>query len=274
MVFKRRRGPLWLYVAAVVALVVSFGLMLHFVSERTSNSGEVVARTSQPRGVLTGFDALQESSSESTQGREELPEKAAKPEFPNAAEKEAAERLAEGKRYLKNKQFDQALQSLAQAIQVKPAFPEAYTTGGYALLGKNLPDNARTAFRRAIDIDPGYADAYYGLAFALDALGDLESALGAMRSYLHVTPEKDRLAKKVITARAAIWEIESSLGRGEWGPTRGIPPGLTAADVRRDGAGVGMLRPQTDGTSRVQKRGENQGVVPGAEAKSEKVGGH
>lgn len=186
---------------------------------------------------------------------EEVPE-AVRPEgdMRNGHARAARELRSRGRKEIEAKQFDAALNTLDQALRLKPDDAEAYALGGYALLGKRLPDNARTAFRRAIDRRPDLADAYFGLGYALEELGDPEGALGAMRAYLHLTKVKDPYNRTVTQARSAIWEIESRLGRGPWGETKGIPPGLSERDVRRDGYGVGMITINPDGTAVAAER--------------------
>ena len=85
------------------------------------------------------------------------------------------------------------------------------------------------------------ADAYFGYAVAAEGLGDLELALSGMRSYLHFQQDPQQL--KTAQARSSIWEWEAKLGRGEWGETRGIPPGFTAEELARDGRGAGTKIP-------------------------------
>lgn len=246
------RLPLAVFVVSATLLL---GYFFDRVTEQDAAESPVAPAPRKPALATHGFDQLQPAAPASADGpgRELGPALAGTAQPPSQKETVAG-LLKKGRQEVDQKRFDQALVTLAQAIQLQPVFPEAYTAGGYALLGKKLPDNARTAFMRAINMNPGLADAYFGLGFALDALGEPEAALSAMRSYLHLTPVKDPYNKTVITARSAIWEIESGLGRGPWGPSRGIPPGLTEAEVRRDGKGVGMMTPLPDGTSRAQVR--------------------
>lgn len=166
---------------------------------------------------------------------------------------QAAKLLAEGAAMIEAKRYDAAIELINRAGPLAADDPRAYLQMGRALQGKGDHAGARFYYERAIDLDPRFADAYFGYAEASDGMGDLESALGGMRSFLHVVDNPDPYRLKVAQARSAIWEWESQLGRGPWGPTRGIPPGFTADEVRRDGRGVGvkMQRPETvrpDGT--------------------------
>lgn len=138
---------------------------------------------------------------------------------------------------------DRAADSLLKAMFLMPEGAEAFHLMGEVMMQRGRFGEARDYFEGAIDRDPLRADAYFGHATASEAMGDLESALGGMRSYLHVVADKDPFRLKVAQARSAIWEWESKLGRGPWGPTRGIPPGFTEDELRRDDRGVAVKMP-------------------------------
>ena len=145
--------------------------------------------------------------------------------------------------FLGNREPDNAAQSLLKAMHLEPENAEAFHLMGDVMMQRGRFGEARDYYESAIDRDPRRAEAYFGHATASEAMGDLESALGGMRSYLHVVSDKDPFRLKIAQARSAIWEWESKLGRGPWGPTRGIPPGFTADELRRDGKGVGVKMP-------------------------------
>ena len=108
------------------------------------------------------------------------------------------------------RQYEHAITALDRVIELAPAMPEAQVNMGYALLGLERADAARSFFLAAIDLRPGQANAYYGLAMADEQRHDYESALGGMRSYLHLAPADD---PHRVRARSAIWEWEDKLGR-------------------------------------------------------------
>lgn len=145
--------------------------------------------------------------------------------------------------FLKAGKADEAAQSLLKAMYLAPDDADAFVLMGDVMMQRQRFGEAREYYEGAIDRDRLRAEAYFGHATASEAMGDLESALGGMRSYLHVVSDKDPFRLKVAQARSAIWEWESRLGRGPWGPTQGIPPGFTAAELRRDGKGVGAKMP-------------------------------
>lgn len=150
---------------------------------------------------------------------------------------------------------DAAADALQRAMFIAPDHPAAFHAMGQVMMQRGRFRDARDYFESAIDRDPLRADAYFDHATASEALGDLESALGGMRSFLHVAQDKDPFRLKIAQARSALWEWEAKLGRGPWGPTRGIPPGFTEAELKRDGKGVGvkMPIPGTEGPDGLQK---------------------
>jgi tetratricopeptide (TPR) repeat protein len=158
-------------------------------------------------------------------------------------DKQAKALLKQAALAMSAKRFDEAIATLNSGLPVLKERPEAYLSMGNALLGKRDFATARDFMKAAIDRDPMFADAYFGYATASEALGELDSALGAMRTYLHTEKNRDPYRLKVAQARAAIWEWEAKLGRGEWGATKGIPPGFTADELKRDGKGVGTKMP-------------------------------
>ena len=121
------------------------------------------------------------------------------------------------------------------------------------LIGRGEHAVAHDFLNRAINLDPALAEVYFDHARASEGLGDRVSALGGMRTFLHLVKDSDPFRLPVAQARSAIWEWEAQLGRGVYGPTKGVPPGFTAEQIKRDGKGVGtmMQKPETlrpDGT--------------------------
>lgn len=155
--------------------------------------------------------------------------------------------LNQAKEKIRTRRYDDAIRSLTQAREKIQQSPQSYVLMARALEGKKDFDTARDFYHAAINKDPYLADAYFGFATASEAMGDLEAAIGGMRNFLHVQAKPDPEKLKVAQARSAIWEWESKLGRGPWGPTRGIPPGYSADELKRDGRGV-AIKMQIPGT--------------------------
>lgn len=153
---------------------------------------------------------------------------------------EVRARMDEGQAMLDAQRYDEAITAFHRVLELQPETPEAYVNMGFALVGKKAFEPAFDFFMGAIDLDPAQATAYYGMAIVQEGLGNLEGALGGMRTFLHLTNDADPYRLQTARARAAIWEWEARLGRGPWGPTKGVPPGFTEDELRRDGRGVGV----------------------------------
>lgn len=155
--------------------------------------------------------------------------------------------LAGAESAIKHGRHDEAIRTLNRVRDEALGSSAAFHLIGKALIGKGDFATARDFLSKAIDLDPTRAEAYFDHARASEGLNDLPSALGGMRSYLHVETNSDPYRLRIAQARSAIWEWEAQLGRGPWGPTRGIPPGFTADMLKRDGKGVGVMmqKPET-----------------------------
>lgn len=167
--------------------------------------------------------------------------------------------LDQARNQIRARQFDQALFTLNDARPLLKGIAEAYMLIGQALEGKKDYAAARDFYNASLDRAPWLSEAHWGFATSSEALGDLESALAGMRSYLHTEKDLDPMRLKINQARSAIWEWEAKLGRGPWGPSRGVPPGFVAEDLKRDNRGVGIKWPltdtlQTDGTMKSEIR--------------------
>lgn len=151
--------------------------------------------------------------------------------------------LNEAAAQIKARRFEDAIRTLHDARPLLQKHAQAYLLLGRALEGRKDYATARDFYEAAIDRDPFMSEAYWGYATASESLGDLEAAMGGMRNYLHTEKNRDPQRLKIAQARSALWEWESQLGRGPWGPTKGIPPGFTREELKRDGRGVGIKMP-------------------------------
>ena len=125
-------------------------------------------------------------------------------------ESELRQRFEQAVVMLHARQYEHAITALDRVMQLAPKMPEAQVNMGYALVGLQRGEAARSFFLAAIELRPAQANAYYGLALADELRQDYEAALGGMRSYLHLAPADD---PHRVRARAALWEWEEKLGR-------------------------------------------------------------
>ena len=224
------------------------------MGERVAARSKPLGHTAKIRRVLVlrqfafGFDAIdvQFDAESSPAARQALADYEAREpliDTTNSEGKKARDTLKSAARLIKQRQPDAAIATLNDARELVKPYAESYLLIGRALEAKRDFDTARDFYNAALNRNPYLADAHWGFATSSEALSDIESALAGMRSYLHTEPDAapDRL--RINQARAAIWEWETQLGRGAWGPTKGIPPGFSAAELKRDGRGVGVKMP-------------------------------
>jgi Flp pilus assembly protein TadD len=116
--------------------------------------------------------------------------------------------FSQGVILLNSRQYEAAASQLHRVLELAPKMPEAHVNMGFALLGLQRYDMARTSFENATALKRDQLNAYFGLAVALEGMRDLPGALGAMRSYVHLSKTDDPYLRK---ANAAIWEWEEEL---------------------------------------------------------------
>lgn len=255
---------------AVLVAILALGYVISLVpgrgvDVRHTKPGVAPDLALESRSPAAGFDTLQPAP----HGRSTRPETEPEPvlSVPTADPQKNPQAYARQVRDIQAKNLlgpvaaeiaaGRHKEAIAMLNRIRPSvqdMPEAYLHMGKALRGSGDPRTAMDFFLAAIDRDPTYADAYFEFATTAEELGDLESALGGMRSFLHMAKDRNPYRLQIAQARSAIWEIESKLGRGEWGETRGIPPGFTAEELKRDGKGVGVKMPipgteRADGTT-------------------------
>lgn len=225
----------------VIAVVVALGYGVSLMPSRGVQATDPQNIPPAPHAPI-GFAELKGPSGAGVDMEESRSEELAiDPANPNG--QEAQKILNDADRRIKAGLHEEAIVILNEQRALVQQFPESYLLLGRALEGRGDYKAARDFYRAAIERKPYMADAYWGFATASEQLDDLESALGAMRSFLHTEPAVAKNQLKIAQARSSIWEWESKLGRGPWGPTKGVPPGYTADELKRDGKGAGIKIP-------------------------------
>ena len=250
---------------AMLVGIPLLGLAVSWLPGRSVVAERIADTAETPAVKPAAFDALQPVG---VAGRElaseevVLTEPAPKPGDTARAEVRAI--LKDAAKKIQAKRYDAALMALDEARQKIQKDPESYLLVGRALEGKKDYAAARDFYNAALERDPALAEAYWGMATTSEALGDLELALGGMRSFLHTVPNKDPNYIKNAQARSAIWEWEAQLGRGPWGPTKGIIPGITPEQARRvEGKGAAIMMPlketlAPDGSTKFEIKHQNK----------------
>lgn len=239
----------------MLALVIASWLIVDALPQRGVDAAKLAVSQSATANSSADFSALAPSAnSVGDEARQLVEDPLPTPATgQDPASADARQLFGEARSLIKNKQYDDAIRLLDNARPQLQQYTEAYLVLGKALEGRREYAVARDFYVAATARDPYLADAYWGIATTSERLGELDSALGAMRTYLHTEPDGDPQRLRIAQARSAIWEWESKLGRGPWGPTKGIPPGFAEKDLKRDGRGVGVMMPlldtlQADGT--------------------------
>ena len=176
-----RRDVRWSAIALTAALTVTLGTLLAYWP---ADSGGVVA--------AQGADLRKDATGPATQ----------------KSKSEVDLLFSQGVALLNSRQFEAAASHLHRVLELAPKMPEAHVNMGFALLGLQRYDMARTSFENATALKRDQLNAYFGLAVAFEGLRDLQGALGAMRSYVHLSKADDPYLRK---ANAAIWEWEEEL---------------------------------------------------------------
>jgi serine/threonine-protein kinase len=84
--------------------------------------------------------------------------------------------------------YDGALASFHQALELDPKFAMAHHNLGNALRGKGQVDAAIASYRTALALDPKFALAHYNLGYALSRKGQVNEALASFRQALELDP--------------------------------------------------------------------------------------
>ncbi len=245
--FGRRKGRRDNRVGAFVLVILGTAALGYVVNMLPERGVQAVVEAPQPPAKPAGFSDLPPASADATPApqKENLFVPTERPPIAaaNGKRTETEKILQASKKLLDAKQYDAAIVTLNQERDRIKDDPRSFVSMAQALEGKRDYDTARDFYYAAIDKDPYLAEAYYGFATTSEALGDLEAALGGMRNFLHVQPNADPQKLRIAQAKSAIWEWEARLGRGPYDKTKGIPPGFSEAELKRDGRGVGIKIP-------------------------------
>lgn len=257
---------------ALVLVILATGLIGYLISLTPGRSVPAVAtEDNKPAGKVGQGGLAELSAAVANEVRSQAVPDEMEPVVPPAGTKPASDpqteqiekilRAAQAK--IRAKNYNGAIDTLDAERELVKADLRSYLLMAKALEGKKDYDTARDFYNAVLDRDPYRADAYRGVATTSEALGELDAAVGAMRIFLHVQPNADPQKLKIVQARSALWEWESQLGRGPWGPTKGIPPGFTREELKRDGRGVGIKIPlvetqQADGSMKYEIKAQDK----------------
>ncbi len=105
-------------------------------------------------------------------------------------------------------EHDQAVEQLARAAEVSPAYPDIHFRLGHALEELKRPEGAVAEYRKAIECHPRYLEAHVALAFCLLRQDRRDEAVAAFRNALSVKHERTALPFERALALVAQGETE------------------------------------------------------------------
>jgi len=94
----------------------------------------------------------------------------------------------EGNSFMKQQQFDDAIQSYNKAIEIDPKNAVFYCNRAAAQTGKEAYDRALTDCRKALEIDPDYSKAYSRMGLTYSKMEAYDSAVECYEKALKLDP--------------------------------------------------------------------------------------
>ena len=98
-----------------------------------------------------------------------------------------------GVEYLKEKNYQEALDHLVAASRIKPDYAEAYNNMGLAYKELGSYDRAVSLFAKAIHLKKGYYDAHYNLANTFESKGQYDRSIWLYNQLLKKKPGSARI---------------------------------------------------------------------------------
>ena len=89
--------------------------------------------------------------------------------------------------------MDEAIAHFETALEVSPAFGEAHTNLGVALIRKGKLDDAIAHFEKALKVDPNSLDAHINLGIVLLQKGKLDDAIPHLEKAIVLSPDSAEL---------------------------------------------------------------------------------
>lgn len=89
----------------------------------------------------------------------------------------------------KQKKYDEAINYLKSALEIKKTGADTYLVLGRVYMDKGSYDKSEACFKQALKFDPRYVDAYYGLGLIYEKKGDKTKAIEQYREALKYRPD-------------------------------------------------------------------------------------
>ena len=122
----------------------------------------------------------------------------------------AKEHLANGRSYLLNGQFNEAITELSTATSLDPKLTEAHNLLGVAYDRKGLADHAKDSYERAVKVEPQDAQALNNLGFSLYQNGNYRAAVDRLKRAVKLAPTDDRILNNLGLALCRLGKFDEA----------------------------------------------------------------
>ena len=122
----------------------------------------------------------------------------------------AKEHLANGRSYLLNGQFNEAITELSTAASLDPKLTEAHNLLGVAYDKKGLADRAKDSYERAVKVEPQDAQALNNLGFSLYQNGNYRAAVDRLKRAVKLAPTDDRILNNLGLALCRLGKFDEA----------------------------------------------------------------
>jgi len=122
----------------------------------------------------------------------------------------AKEHLANGRTYLLNGQFNEAITELSTAASLDPRLTEAHNLLGVAYDRKGLADRAKDSYERAVKVEPEDAQALNNLGFSLYQSGNYRAAVDRLKRAVKIAPTDDRILNNLGLALCRLGKFDEA----------------------------------------------------------------
>lgn len=127
-----------------------------------------------------------------------------------AAANSAKEHLANGRSYLLNGQFSEAITELSTATSLDPKLTEAHNLLGVAYDKKGLADRAKESYEKAVKVEPEDAQALNNLGFSLYQNGNYRAAVDRLKRAVKLAPTDDRILNNLGLALCRLGKFDEA----------------------------------------------------------------
>jgi len=122
----------------------------------------------------------------------------------------AKEHLANGRSYLLNGQYNEAITELSTAASIDPRLTEAHNLLGVAYDKKGLADRAKESYERAVKVEPEDAQALNNLGFSLYQNGNYRAAVDRLKRAVKIAPTDDRILNNLGLALCRLGKFDEA----------------------------------------------------------------